>query len=246
MGADLFSIFFDDKNAPKKTQEEKVVETETTSTKSATYFPDTQTPSPSYGQQPQSAPTPNYSQATQPTTFPTNNIGNLNCEPHMSNVLKQYEQGFEGLNLPGYDFFEFFKAVSQAGIDNPMVYDMAFNMGKSMEPSLTKDKLRSDGQFYLDKINEVYVSFNSEGENSKNSILQDKVLESGNLQNEIELKIAEIEAAKIELANKQQSLRELDNKYIPLLTEVDCKILANNTAKDKMVGLISKVMNNIK
>ena len=49
---------------------------------------------------------------TTPTASPTPTFtSNLNCEPHMGDILAKYEEGFASLNLPGYDFFEFFSNV---------------------------------------------------------------------------------------------------------------------------------------
>ncbi len=60
---------------------------------------------------------------------------------HLQKAIAAYQAGFDSLNQNGYDFYEFYQAVTSAGADNPQVVQMAFTMAKSMDKSITKDKL---------------------------------------------------------------------------------------------------------
>ena len=78
------------------------------------------------------------------------------CDPYIEDVIEIYDNGFNALNMSGYDFYEFYKAIVASGDTSPIVYKMAFNMGKSMDPSLTKEKLITQSDFYLGEIDKVH------------------------------------------------------------------------------------------
>lgn len=170
----------------------------------------------------------------------------LSCEPHMQAILTQYEKGFESLNLPGYDFFEFFNAVMLTGPNNPQVYDMAFTMGKSMDPTLTKEKLIKDAQFYLDELSKVHNTFKGEGQLALDKILERKRLAGSELSTRIESLSAQIEGLTRELNTAKTEAQSLDSTFQPQITEIECKIKANDIAKDTLVNKINLVKNNIK
>ena len=96
------SLFVNDENASTTTtskSEEKID------------FPNEPTPTSSSTQFPQSS-APQRSQVT------SSNIDNA----ILNSVIEMYESGFESLNLPGYDFYEFFKAIKAVGSNDPNVY----------------------------------------------------------------------------------------------------------------------------
>lgn len=185
-------------------------------------------------------------QTTQPTTITQPVQTNLNCEPHMANILAKYEQGFESLNLPGYDFFEFFSAVMLAGPENPQVYDMAFVMGKSMDATLTKEKLIKDADYYLGELEKVYETFKSEGETVLKKIKTDKDMSSNELVSRVEMIKSQIEGLTNELNNANSELMTLDSKFEPQIVEIQCKLKANEVASQTITGKIKLVKNNIK
>ena len=82
---------------------------------------------------------------TQTNKFPEEKIANATNEsfanPFVNEILAVYEKAFESLNLSDFDFFEMYKSVVAVGITNPQSYQMAFTMGKSIKPDLTKEYL---------------------------------------------------------------------------------------------------------
>lgn len=220
------SIFFDQE---KLTQEETVKTTSEVNTSDIT---------------PQTAPISFQPVAT--TVQPIINQEYLNCEPHMANILAKYEQGFESLNLPGYDFFEFFSAVMLAGPENPQVYDMAFVMGKSMDATLTKEKLIKDADYYLGELQKVYETFKNEGESVLKKIKTDKDMSSNELVSRVEMIKSQIEGLTNELNNANSELMTLDSKFEPQMIEIQCKLKANEVASQTLSGKIKLVKNNIK
>jgi len=189
-----------------------------------------------------------YFPQSTPSSFSTPTVTSVgsNCEPHMSKILEKYETGFNSLNQPGYDFFEFFQSVMKIDPRNPQVYDMAFTMGNSMDPTLTKEKLVSQAKFYLDEIGKVHTNFKTEGEAKKESINANKSSEGSSLVSQVEILKIDLEKITRELSDKESQLSTLDVKYTPQLVEIDCKLQANDLAKDKLISSIEMVRDNIK
>lgn len=188
-----------------------------------------------------------------PVTPPSMGIpleSNPMCKPHMEKIIQMYETGFDGLNMEGYDFFEFYKAILSAGADNPTVYSMAFNMAQSMDKKITKDSLISQSDFYIQEISKVHTKYVDGGNGKKNELLSRKERERDQLNTEVQNLKIQIEELMNQMNNSQNSLAQIDNKYADDLTEVDCKLMANDVAKNNLLASIDKVkqglINNVK
>lgn len=172
------------------------------------------------------------------------------CQPHMEKIIQMYETGFEGLNMEGYDFFELYKAILSAGADNPAVYPMAFTMAQTMDKKITKDSLVSQSEFYIQEISKVHTKYVSGGNDKKNELLSRKESERQQLNTEVQNLKMQIEALTNQLNNAQNNLTQIDNKYANDLMEVDCKLMANDVAKNNLLASINKVkeglINNVK
>lgn len=160
-------------------------------------------------------------------------------------AFQLYEKGFESLNQPGYDFFEYFKAISAGGIDNAGLYPMAFAMGHSMDNSITKEKLLTQSEFYLGEINKVYEDFNSKGVAKRDSVAVRKSNENQNLLGELESIKEQIHLLELQQKDRETKLASIDTKYASELNEVEGKLGANRLAKDKIVTAIQAVKNGI-
>ena len=172
------------------------------------------------------------------------------CQPHMENIIKMYELGFEGLNMDGYDFFELYKAILSAGADNPAVYSMAFTMAKSMDKTITKESLASQSDFYVQEISKVHAKYVDGGSSKRSELLARKEDERKQLSTEVENLKMQLEALTVQLNNAQNNLVQIDNKYANDLLEVECKLMANDVAKNNLTASINKVkqglINNVK
>jgi len=176
---------------------------------------------------------------SQPTT-PTS-VSN----EHLQATLELYQRGFDSLNQPGYDFYEFYQAVMQAGPTNPQVYTMGFQMASAMDKTITKDKLIQQSDFYLAEINKVYNDYNSKGVTKKQNLLTQKQNENEALVSELNLLRQQLEAIRTQIADKENKLSVIDVKYAPMVSEVDSKIGANEMAKNQIVQSIEQVKNGI-
>src|ERR1041385_7730891 len=82
-------------------------------------------------------------------SFPTNNhvTQPKSSNPYLAEIIEVYEKGIESMNMPGYDFYDFYVAVKAAGAHNETVYKMAFQMGKTMDSNVTSEKLATDAEY---------------------------------------------------------------------------------------------------
>jgi len=170
---------------------------------------------------------------------------NLACQPHMEKIMGMYEKGFDDLNQDGYDFFEYYKAVVGGGIDNPMVYKMGFNMAKGQDGSVTKESLISQAQFYIDEIKKVHSHYDEQGTQKSREALKLKGTEESALNSELSNIDAELDRLTRLKESTKNQLSTIDAKYTPQITEIQCKLMANNMAKDSILGSIQKVVTEI-
>jgi hypothetical protein len=166
-------------------------------------------------------------------------------EEQLAKALATYTNGFDSLNQPGYDFYEFYQAVIGAGVDNPQIYTMAFAMGSGMDKTINKSKLISQSDFYLNEINKVYNDFVVKGNSKRQEIVDQKNHENQSLMGELDLMKQQLEQLQIQIADRQNKLSVIDSKYGPMISEVDNKLTANNMAKDKIVNSIELVKQGI-
>lgn len=186
---------------------------------------------------------------TQTNKFPEEKIAQATNEafanPFVNEILGVYEKGFESLNLADFDFFEMYKSVLAVGITNPQSYQMAFTMGKSIKPDLTKEYLIDKSKFYIEEINKVYTKYDSTGNAKKQDLtgLVQKEKESLTVSiNDLEARILQMQQ---ELQEKKSLLANIDSKNENELRELQLKIEANNFAKQKIVDSINLVISGI-
>lgn len=170
---------------------------------------------------------------------------NPSCGPHLDKIMDMYEKGFENLNQDGYDFYEYFRAVVKIGSDNAEMYKMAFTMAQSMEPSVTKASLISQSQFYVNEITSVHKGYKETGESKKLEMQNLKTSEESNLKQEVSELDIEIQRLKAMKSQKEAELSSIDEKYASEMTDIGCKLMANDMARDKILNSINKVVSGI-
>lgn len=191
-------------------------------------------------------------------TFPQNNGSVFSPNPvmkpkptfaeknqYLDKILDVYDKGFTNLNQPGYDFFEFFKAVCTAGIDNSQVYQMALEMGKAMDQNVSKDSLLKQADYYITELDKVHTSFSTDGQNKISDLSQKKNTESTSLSSTIASLKIQLSTIQDQIRIKENELAEIDNKYQPQIDEITLKLEANDTVKNTFIGNINKVKMNI-
>lgn len=174
----------------------------------------------------------------------------------INEVLEVYAKGIDSINMPGYDFYEFYKAISSIGSANEITYKMAFQMAKSMDGNISPQKLLTDAEFYISKINEVYSQYTRQGQQKLNSIDTQRNEEKNKLMHEIETGNQQINQMRNQLQvletdvnQKRMTLSTIDSKFNPLESVIRQKLLANDNAKQisiaKLIAIKEGIQKNI-
>lgn len=187
------------------------------------------------------------------TQFPTANnsvptyqpVAPQPVNPFLEKILEVYENTFTKLNQDGYDFFEYFKAVCKSGIDNPMVYDMALEMGISMGANTSQPLLLSQADYYTNELNKTHDLITADGQAKSNDLINKKNNEANNLTSELESLKQQFQNIQLQISEKQNALAQIDQKYQPDINSIGLKLSANDIARDTFVSKINKVKINI-
>jgi hypothetical protein len=228
---DLFIVKEEDSSS-EPTQQKPVAQPSTTRFPTAASEPS----------KPQSSGLFNFGSTPAPTfTPPPTNVS----QEHLMKALEVYQNGFDSLNQAGYDFYEFYQAIMQGGVDNAQIYPMAFTMANAMDKTLTKDKLIQTADFYLNEINKVYSDYVAKGNGKKQDLTLQKNNENQALVNELSMMEQQMEALRTQIQDRQNKLNAIDTKYGPMINEIDSKISANEAAKTQITNSIQQVKNGI-
>jgi hypothetical protein len=189
---------------------------------------------------------PTYTAPTTPVQFNSSQVP----QEYLAKAIEVYKSGFDSLNQNGYDFYEFYLAITQGGINNPQIYPMAFTMANAMDKSVTKDKLIQTADFYLSEINKVYNDYVAKGNGKKQDLITQKNNENQALVTELSMMEQQLEALKTQIQDRQNKLNAIGGKYEPMISDVDNKLSANEMAKNQIVQSIEQVktgiINNLK
>lgn len=154
--------------------------------------------------------------------------------------------------MPGYDFFEFYKAISSIGTANEQAYTMAFQMARSMDKTITSRKLLADAEFYISKINEVHSQYVIQVQQKLSSIQETKSAERSQLNAEVDkgtMRLAQLKAEmqelELNLQAKRKALATVDETYHSQEQVIREKLNANNMAKSISVGKLNSIKDGI-
>jgi hypothetical protein len=178
------------------------------------------------------------------TFTPQVNTGEVSPE-HIAKAVERYQKGFESLNQPGFDFYEYYHTVLETGVDNAMAFSMAFKMGKMMDKSLTPETLISQAQFYETEIEKNYQESIAAGNAKKGELVKQKDIENQSLVQELGYMKEQLESLKAQILEKENKLKVVGSKYEPQINEIDSKLGANDIAKNQLIQSIAQVKNGI-
>jgi phage-related minor tail protein len=201
-------------------------------------------------------------------SFPVNNniqsTANNSMQPNQGSgfvqseavkeVLQVYEKGLDSINMPGYDFYEFYRTIVAAGINSgEQVYNMAFQMAKGLDNTVSSAKLLTDAEFYISKLNDVHSQYSSQGQQKLTTIQNNKGADKSKLTSEIDAANRRISDLKNELQtleasirSKQDALTKVDNTYVPQEQIVNEKLQANDMAHAESISKLNRVKDGIK
>ena len=164
----------------------------------------------------------------------------------LGKIVDMYESGFESLNRPGYDFYEFFKAIKAVGSNDPSMYKMAFTMAKGVDPKISKATLLEQSDFYIKEIDKVHQQYQSKGNSKKDQIQAGLKTKKKTLATEIVDREKQIIKLQTEIGKKKNELQSVDSELLTEVSGVDQKIVANDMAKAKILDTITNVVDGIK
>lgn len=239
--ADFKSWFLNDENAEatKPTETPKSTGTKFPTSepskepaKETFKFPDTKAPS-----------------FTPTTSFTPSSTPVVNVQPskvYLEKALDLYEKGFDALNQDGFDFFEYYKSIISGGdAKNPQLYAMAFQMASAMDRTITKEKLVQQADYYLAELNKIYQEYVTKGNAKREEVLNQKNSENAWLTSELDSFEQQLESLKVQIEDRKNKLRAIDGKFESLITEVESKIAANETANSRITASIQEVRNGL-
>lgn len=196
-------------------------------------------------------------EATEKRGFPigdstSSNAQPLHANPHVEEIIEVYEKGLESINMPGYDFYDFYNAIKAAGAQTESVYKIAFQMGKTMDANISSNKLVSDAEFYISKINEVYQNYSEQGRqkldglNSQLSAEKNKLAqEASRIESEIKKMKEQIQAQERKLNETRNDLAKVEDKYKPQQGSIQQKLTANDQAMQISIQRLNSIKEGI-
>lgn len=173
-------------------------------------------------------------------------------DPVVKEVIDVYESGLDSINMPGYDFYEFYKAISSISSVNEHTYQLAYQMAKSLDKTITPQKLMNDAEFYISKINEVHSQYVSQGQQKLNSLQEKKNTDKDKLQREIDAAAAritqlraELQQLEAEVNQKRGLLAKTDEGFYPQEKAVREKLQANDMARKVSIEKLNSIKEGI-
>lgn len=149
----------------------------------------------------------------------------------------------EKINQPGLDFFEVWNAAAELGGVNATSVKAAFTSLKYVDKSLDKAKLISSAESYVEELRKIIDKESSQKQQQKENLQQNQVTEKASLTDEIAQLEENIKTLQAKLAASQKALKEINNKYEPLLKDIDDKIAIGQTAVNEVITDIRNTIN---
>jgi hypothetical protein len=187
------------------------------------------------------------------TTAPANHYTPATVsDPIINDVIEVYESGLESINMPGYDFYEFYKAITSTGHNSEHTYQLAYQMAKSFDKTITVQKLMNDAEFYISKINEVHGQYVNQGQAKLRALEEKKSADKGQLQGEIDRGSAritqlraELQQLEAEVNQKKSALSKIDEGFFPQEKSVREKLIANDSARKVSIDKLNAIKEGI-
>jgi hypothetical protein len=152
-------------------------------------------------------------------------------------------------NQPGFDFLEYTQTLFESS-PNPGVaeYRMVFTVARKMQSSLTPQFLLESARAYKAIVDSAASSVVNDGQTRKNSLIQEMEGKRLDLQNsiqsnedEVKKLLKKIEELRQDSQMKTNQLALIQQEYDPKFADIDSKILAMTTAKEKVITSIVDV-----
>lgn len=171
---------------------------------------------------------------------------------YMGEIIEVYEKGLESINMPGYDFYDFYLVIKASGAENESVYKMAYQMGKALDKNLTSQKLAGDAEYYISKLNEVYKTYSDRGNRKLNALDSELRKEKEDLSNNTSRLESDISNLRQQIITLEQRLSEtrtqlaqVEGKYQPQQQVIKLKLEANDHAMEISIQKLKSIRDGI-
>ena len=151
-------------------------------------------------------------------------------------------QLLESINKPGCDFFEVWNASVEMGGANSNNIRAAYTSLKYVDKSLTKQKLLETGDYYITNLVKVLEAETAKRKEEKDKLLARKEQQKTSLSTEIADLERQLIALQNSLAEKRKESESINEKYQPLVSEIDHKITNGQQAVNSVVSEMQQVV----
>jgi hypothetical protein len=172
-------------------------------------------------------------------------ISSEEIDKFLVKFIDLYNANLDKINQPGFDFYEYYNSVINLNLNDKLVYSMAFAMGKSLDKSLTTDKLLQSADFYLNDIDKNYRYIVDNGNNKIKELNTQKDTELSSLNQELTLLNQQLEDINKKIKEKQTLISNIDTKFTPLISEVENKLIANDIVRNKITNNMKTIKDGI-
>jgi seryl-tRNA synthetase len=121
-----------------------------------------------------------------------------------------------------------------------------------MDNTITPQKLMSDAEFYISKINEVHNQYSMQGQQKINTLEAQKSDQKNKLTAEINQATqqvnqlrSQLQALESDINQKRLKLTSIDSEYAPQDNSIRQKLLANDNAKQISIVKLTSVKEGI-
>jgi hypothetical protein len=167
----------------------------------------------------------------------------------VDDFVNRLQNLIEQNNQPGFDFLEFLESLFESNpTPGPAEYNMVFRIAKKMNPSLSTSMLLDSARTYKNLVESAASLTIAEGEKKKQTLQQELENKRQTLDSDIksialqmEALQKQIDALRQDSITKSNQLSAIDIEYRPKFVEIDSKVVAMNTAKEKVISSIFDV-----
>src|SRR5687768_17046085 len=92
------------------------------------------------------------------TTSVQSTSGTIAPQPVIDGTVKEvldlYESGLDSINMPGYDFYDFYNAITSIGDANEHSFQLAYHMAIWHGNTVIAQRVMRDAALYISKLSE--------------------------------------------------------------------------------------------
>lgn len=176
------------------------------------------------------------------TTHETSFAGTDTSGSNVKEMKLRIYELLESINKPGLDFFEVWNASIEMGGANAGNIKGAYTSLKYVDKALTKQKLLETGDFYISSLSRILETETVKRQEEKDKLLVQKEKEKTSLTGEINDLEQQIIALQKKLADKKMQSDGINQKYQPLISEIDHKISNGHQSVNSVLNEMQQVV----